>query len=473
MEWSASRAHASAGSEWRSLDDRDVRRRGSGAGRKGRARKGRAGKGRAVKGGRGGPERPPVARRRPAAARARRPADRLSVFALVLSGVVGLSLLGIVERALLDGGPIASGDAAGARDRVRRPQAPPRPETPVTPRARPVRSGAPAPVARPDAQALTAQIRKLTLDERGGAAREAYGTAPAAAPLVTTTRTSADRTWAFGTTAIPVPDGSAATPEIALFAARWRGGRWQAGLSGGTAFGALLGAMPASLMSADERRVLRRFGAVTAEQAAAAVNGTRVGDGLVLPWRTGAAWAMGAAGEDAPRPLGNLSFWGGDGRVRAAGAGRMYRFCGDAAGRALVMVVHPSGVASVYYRLRSVPRLRDGGVVRRGAPLGTTGTDRPCGGAPSPRPEVEFDLRRGAEEVPLDGAVIGGWTFRERARPLLGYAERGDLQVLTGGLLANLGALPPADDSEDDPKKPETSPSAEPKPDDPAPSAKK
>ncbi|MEU6754758.1 hypothetical protein ABZ914_51765, partial [Spirillospora sp. NPDC046719] len=84
-------------------------------------------------------------------------------------------------------------------------------------------------------------------------------------------------------------------------------------------------------------------------------------------------------------------------------------------------------------------------VVGRGDPLGRTGTAGACGGAPAARAEVRFDLRRGAAPVPLDGAVIGGWTFSERAKPLLGFAERGLLQVLPGGLIANLGAVPAAD----------------------------
>ncbi|MCQ0020289.1 M23 family metallopeptidase [Actinomadura madurae] len=150
--------------------------------------------------------------------------------------------------------------------------------------------------------------------------------------------------------------------------------------------------------------------------------------------------------DGAARPLGALAFAGGDGRVVAAGDGRLYRFCSSNAG-ALVMVIHPSGLATTYYHLRNVPRLRDGSVVKRGDALGRTGTGRPCGGAEAPRAQVGFGLRRGAEAVPLAGAVIGGWTFQERANPLLGFAERGVLQVLTGGLLANLGPVPAADDS--------------------------
>lgn len=373
-------------------------------------------------------------------------ADRLSVGAFALSFAIGLSLLAIVERALLEGGGFGTSGVAGAEGTLR-----PRGEKAApTPRALPrqgrrpgaVRPGAPA----PDQRALAAQVRRLVLARRGAAAWQSYGAAPARAPLVGTVRAARDRTWVLGTAAIPVPAASSAMPEVAFYAARWTRGRWQAALSGDGAFGALLARAPATVLSRDEAHALARYGAVTAQQAAAAVNGTRVGDGLMLPWRVGASWTLGASATGAPaRPLGTLAFWGGDGRVLAAGDGRLYRFCGTSTGRALAMVIHRSGLATTYYGLRGTPELRDGSVVRRGDPLGRTGTGRPCGGAPAPRAQVGFALRRGDGQVPLDGARIGGWTFRERARPLLGYAERGALQVLPGGLLANLGPVPPAD----------------------------
>ncbi|MBO2461823.1 hypothetical protein [Actinomadura violacea] len=380
--------------------------------------------------------------------RPRLPTDRIGVGALVLSAVVGLSLLGIAERTLLDGRPIGTTESVAAGKGLRHPKgrATAAPGSPHRPAQRPGASGAPAAPARPDAQALTAQVRKATLAQRGAAARQAYGAAPTRAPIVAVARTSDDGTWMFGTTAIPVPASSDADPEIAFFAARWTGREWRIGLSGATAFGTLLGAMPATLMSASEARALRRYSTLSAGHAAAAVNGTGPGDGLMLPWKTGTSWTMLTAGPaSAQRPLSALAFAGGDGRVLASGAGRLYRFCGDGSGPALLMVVHAGGVATTYDRVRSAAQLRDGSVVGRGDPLGRTGTAGACGGAPADRAEVRFDLRRGAAPVPLDGAVIGGWTFSERAKPLLGFAERGLLQVLPGGLIANLGAVPAAD----------------------------
>ncbi|QXJ25277.1 hypothetical protein AGRA3207_006751 [Actinomadura graeca] len=392
--------------------------------------------------------RPPGPRARPRThpRGGRRPVDRLSVGAIALSCVVGLSLLGLAERALLEGGTIgASGPASAERPAKNRKEraAPGRREDP--PR-RPAPSGAPGAPAGPDVQALTAQVRRLAQAERGAAARQTYGAAPTRPPIVQVARTSPDKTWAFGTTAIPVPDTSGANPEVAFFAAQWRHDRWKVALSGGGGFDGLLARLPATVMSADEGRLLRRYGALTAPQAIVQSHAGTKGDGLMLPWKSGTTWSMGTGdGGASVRPLGSLAFWGGDGRVLASGAGRLYRFCADQEGRALVMVIHRSGLATTYYRVRSVSQLRDGSVVQRGEPLGRTGSDRPCGGAPAARPEIEFDLRRGAERVPLDGALLGGWTFRERAKPLLGYAERGELQVLPGGRLPNFGAVPATD----------------------------
>ncbi|MGK5559460.1 hypothetical protein ACSNOI_48520, partial [Actinomadura kijaniata] len=50
------------------------------------------------------------ARRRPPARRPHGPADRLGTGALALSIVVGLGLLAVVERTVLEGGPIGGTD---------------------------------------------------------------------------------------------------------------------------------------------------------------------------------------------------------------------------------------------------------------------------------------------------------------------------------------------------------------------------
>ncbi|MEU8345850.1 hypothetical protein AB0C74_29480 [Spirillospora sp. NPDC048832] len=411
---------------------------------------------------RGRPERrPPRSGPKARPRRGRRQSDRLGIGAIVLSTAVGLSLLGIAERALLDGGPLGGASGPVGSQRAIQPpkQGADAPGQPRRPAGQPAEDGGTGPAADgPSLRVLAAQVRELTLSERGAAARQAYGAAPTQPPIVGATRTSADRTWVFGTTAIPVPESSAANPEVAFYAAHWTGRRWQVGLSGTAAFATLTAGMPGAVMPAAEGEMLREYGTVTAGGAAALVNGTRAGDRLMLPWKIGQVWSM-TTSDGSARPLASLAFSGGDGRVVAAAKGRLYRFCGNASGNAMVMLVHPSGVATTYYRLRNVTRLRDGAVVAQGAVLGSTGTERPCGGAAAPRAEVGFGLRGGTGTVPLDGAQVGGWTFRERAKPLLGFAERGALQVLPGGLMANLGPVPAA---EEEPAPPSPSPSPSP-----------
>ncbi|MBW8480861.1 hypothetical protein [Actinomadura parmotrematis] len=363
--------------------------------------------------------------------------DRMGTGAMVLSVVVGLAMLAIVERSLL-GGPATgpnrqAGAERGLADRRPRDGAPAR----SRPSAAPPGPAAPAPAAPPgpDLRRLAADVRVATVNERGPAARAEYGVPSVRTPLVTVDRTSRDRTWAFGTTAIPVPAGSRAVPQIAFFAARWtvRDG-WRTALSGTPAFTAIAAGLPAAVMSAGEGRALVRFSALSAGRAPAAA----AADRLMLPWRAGTAWAMDTA--DFGRPLSALSFSGGDGVVRAAAGGRLYRFCGAG----LLMIVHDSGLASAYDGLHAPTALRDGSAVGRGDVLGRTGTARPCGGAPLTHAQVGFTLRRGDGSVPLDGVGLGGWVFRETGAPPAGRAERGPLQVLPGGLLANLGPVPAA-----------------------------
>ncbi|MFG1999898.1 hypothetical protein ACGFNU_12195 [Spirillospora sp. NPDC048911] len=396
------------------------------------------------------PEREPVGRpRRPGPARRSFGTERMNAGAIVFSIITGLALLAIVERSVIEGGPIGDSGPAGAERPLSKPNAKaalpdrsPQKQAPSRQGGGGTTGGGAAAV--PDLQVLTSQIRELTVAQRGAAARQEYGVPADKPPLVVVSRVSRDRTWAFGTTALPVPAGRSSMPHVALFAARWTAGRWQPALSGTTAFAGIVGRMPPAMMSVSEASLLSKHSAMTAGQGASAANGTRVGDGLMLPWRVGASWTLGATEGAGARPLAALAFTGGDGQVAAAGDGRLYRFCA-AGSRGFVMVIHPSGLASAYYRMRDVAQLRDGSVVKQGDPLGRTGGDLPCGGAPAPRAEVQFALRGASENVPLDGAQLGGWIFRERARPLLGFAERGLLQVLPGAPLANLGPVPPTE----------------------------
>lgn len=353
----------------------------------------------------------------------RRTTDGMTAGALAIGFVVGLSMLAVVENELLNGGggtdPVSA--QSSAADPAKRSPKPKRP-------GQEAREAPPA----PEVNTLGKRVGDLTAQLRGPAAKQSYGADRP--PLTGPVRFNAARTWAFGTTAIPVPADQSAMPHVGLYLAQWTGDRWRIALSGTTDFDRLIRQAPAQLMPPAERRLLTRYSAVSSGAAAKP-------DGLMLPWRVGGIWRIDADSSDRG-PLSAVSFRG-DGNVLAAGPGRVYRFCATSAGRGMVMVIHPNGVASTYYHLTNVIQVRDGGVVRRGTPLGRIGADRPCGGAPVDTPQVRFELRRGNESVPFDGVQLGGWMFRERANPLLGWAERGLLQVLPGGLMRNYGPVAP------------------------------
>jgi hypothetical protein len=182
-----------------------------------------------------------------------------------------------------------------------------------------------------------------------------------------------------------------------------------------------------------------------ASPTAGSAGGTGTQTGLALPWKTSQSWMMISTPGKRPAgvdPLAQASFTGGDGRVLSAGSGRLYRFCasgGAGRGDALIEVIHADGSATEYYQIDHETTVRDGSPVRQGAYLGRTGTSLACGGS-SGRPQVEFSLLRAGSRS-LDGAAVGGWTFRETLRPLRIWVQRGTQQVMPGSLLRNLGSL--------------------------------
>ncbi|MCW2916494.1 MAG: Peptidase family [Actinomycetia bacterium] len=349
--------------------------------------------------------------------------DRVAMTGMVMVVMVGFALVAIVERALLTSDDTSAGSGSRPPQAVRSQGGPDPSRTTSTPRR-----------ALPVVASLNGQVRSLTLTERGTAARQVYGARPSAPPLVGATRFTSDQTWAFGTTVIPVPDKQSAMPQVALFLAHWTGDRWQVGLSGTFVFRLLLRRVPTRLMPKAEIQMLARFSRGPNRPTSATK--------LMLPWQVGDSWTM-TTETQGSRPLGSVAFQGGDGRVLAAADGRLYRFCTTAAGDGLLMIVHDSGLASVYYQLTKLTAVRDGGIVKRGDFLGRIGDGTPCGGAATARPQVRFGLRQGSGDVPFDGATIGGWIFREQANPLVGWAQRGTQQVMSGASLTNFGPVDP------------------------------
>ncbi len=198
----------------------------------------------------------------------------------------------------------------------------------------------------------------------------------------------------------------------------------------------------------------------TTSVAGSAAPGTA---GLELPWRAGESWRLVAAFGGAGQAASMLAFSGGDGRVRAAGPGRLYRFCGGPGSDALIEVIHPDGSATEYYQLRAETRIAEGSLVAAGAYLGMTGTSMSCGGTvPGPGPgEGAGNGKRATNRLPgtvafavigsggvmsLADLTLGGWTFHEQAKPPLVSARRAAVRVRIGGLLKNFGlsAIAPA-----------------------------
>jgi hypothetical protein len=158
--------------------------------------------------------------------------------------------------------------------------------------------------------------------------------------------------------------------------------------------------------------------------------------GLSLPWKEGDIWTL--AG---PGPAGTLTFHAPVGvatRTLAVAGGRFYRFCSATPGHGLVLVIHNSGIASEYYGMAGVTRLKDGSVVKQGDFLGKAGNDLPCGGK-SGATQVLFGLRGGATDITANGTTLGGWTFKNQ------QAERGLVTIASGGPIVNFGIDPTSD----------------------------
>jgi murein DD-endopeptidase MepM/ murein hydrolase activator NlpD len=339
--------------------------------------------------------------------------------------LAGLALGAVLERAILDSldnGQQAP-DPGDGRIQVR-----PGGQAPD-----PARSGDDAAPAAP-ALSLTSEVEKLTLDQRGQQAEQSYRSRATGKPIVRVSRVDRGRTSALGTSVIPIPRTSSAMPEATLFVAKKSAGRWQTALAGTRSFQQVLQQAPDSLISAGEKQLLTAFSnsGQRSKQAATA---------LSLPWKADEPWTLrSAAGDGRQAAASFVGFSRKGGEVLAAAGGRLYRLCGKTAGRGLVMVIHPNGLATQYYQMSDVTTRQDGSIVQRGDLLGRVGTDRSCGGAAARSPQVLFGVRDGNGAVSLNGKEIGGWRFTESRNALT--ASRGARRISVGDALPNLGSVP-------------------------------
>jgi hypothetical protein len=343
--------------------------------------------------------------------------NRISSVALVINVGLAVVLVAIVERMAVTAfgvnGVVAGGVPSVPVEPSERSDPPPRTSR---------KSRTPVRLA-----ALTSTVRDAALVQRGELARRAFGTETTGRPIVQRTRST--KTWTFGTAALPPPKGNTAVPDVALFLARAVGTRWQVAFAGTADFTRLLRSAPAAVMPSAERQLLARYNATAVPSSA----------GLMLPWTQGQPWSLVADRY-------GVGFAGGDGKVLAAGNGRLYRFCATSDGGGLILLVHPNGMATEYYQVGGQPR-PSGSAVKRGDVLGRIGTDRPCGGG-STEPQVRFGLRHADRPVSIAGKTLGGWTFHEGTDLDRFVAVRGDQQVLPGEDVVNHG-IPAARDLPD------------------------
>jgi hypothetical protein len=324
----------------------------------------------------------------------------------------------------------------------------------------------------PSGAALARAVRHLMYAQHGIAASREYKTLMTPSPVVHFSRVKLDKSWVLGTTAIPVPAGTAAPPATALFLGHVRGTGWAVALSGTPAFAQMLKLGSGKVVTSAEARLLAQFSAVQAATGSGAVTAPGGATPLALPWGTGQSWRLGGVAgirASAHAMASLVAFAGGDGRVRAAGEGRLYRFCGGRRDNALIEIIHADGSATQYGQLAGETTVVDGTLVARGAYLGMTGTTLACGGtvlranapattggkagaSPSPRASaaaggaVAFAILKAGDAVTLNGVALGDWILHEQGAPPVVSAQRAKTHVVPGGLIKNFGlpAKPPA-----------------------------
>ncbi|GAA2125875.1 hypothetical protein GCM10009727_14540 [Actinomadura napierensis] len=299
---------------------------------------------------------------------------------------------------------------------------------PATKRTRPAHASRGTERTKPTAKTtpLVKTVRAAVLQQRSTIARREFGGRAPQQPTVLLSRSDAAKGWAFGSSVIAPPAGVDAPPDASLFIARHVKTGWQVSVTGAASFATFARHAPADVVPDAERAPLAKYG-----KAAATGKAT----GLQLPWGVGKSWTMGSAGD--PRLI---AFAGGDGRVLAPGPGRLYRLCSRTSGHALLLLIHPNGLASTFARLTSLTPVKDGGAVRTGAYLGTTGRGLACSTGQAEGPaSVVFGLLSGGRPAALNGVQIGGWTLQATASGKAVAAARPGVRVQEGDPLLNLG----------------------------------
>ncbi|MGC2372824.1 MAG: VCBS repeat domain-containing M23 family metallopeptidase [Solirubrobacteraceae bacterium] len=199
-------------------------------------------------------------------------------------------------------------------------------------------------------------------------------------------------------------------------------GAWQVGVQGSALFARLVMSAPASVVPPATRNLYVAMPSNTPQPA------------FALPWAAGQTWQLWFGPHNTDSDFRafeytSLDFAGGDGIVRAAAAGVVYRPCAN-----LVVIDHGGGWETGYYHLpTSSIVVHAGQVVNAGDALGTIGTATGCGGE-ARGAHVHFSIYHfstsGVQNVfktpstDINGDVIGGWVVHTGSAPGHGYMQR-------------------------------------------------
>ncbi|MBB5868935.1 LasA protease [Allocatelliglobosispora scoriae] len=253
-------------------------------------------------------------------------------------------------------------------------------------------------------------------------------------------RTDATGAWAFGVGMLQAPAKPGEYPAAWLFLAQRQQTGWSVALESTQEFLDLAAKAPATVFSAQERSTFESAWRAGRSGLLALSNNT----GLRLPYAVGATWTMGGGPHGwggSESPFSSVDLSGGDGIVRAAGAGSVYTMCADSSNGGTAggwrRVYHASGYTTDYYHLWNLTGL--GASVNEGDALGNIGVNL-CAGGSASGPHVHWGILSGTTRVAWHWRSAGKWVFWAGAA-YGGYALHGSTQANVGTGLYNYGAL--------------------------------
>lgn len=260
---------------------------------------------------------------------------------------------------------------------------------------------------------------------------------------------SPDKKWAFGSITVNLGDLKLyEVPRSEFFIAQFlSNNQWKVYLSGEDEFKALLNKPQTNFFNNEIKPFIPKENDSSNKETDSSNKETDFSNKetdssnmeFSLPWESGVEWQSGGGPHGwskGVRPFNSLDFNGGDGTVRAAADGTIYKSC-VRGNSAIVNVLHQNGYSTRYYHMTNITNKRNGSKVYKGEYLGKIGNEVPCGGF-STGPHVHFSLYKQGEAVAVNNHTFGGWTFFEGDDEYKGSAKHHNRTVyLPGGSLFN------------------------------------